>query len=148
MIFSDPVSFYAIDSSTNKLIGCRLNEIVEYDPSIPQIDKSPIYPNERANLIAGFIDDLCIDLHEILPDSRKMMKFVVVGVHPEYFRQGIGTRLVQLSIGNTCNVVKRVDWLKWQPGVEPGLLLTATCTATALFASFQVRSLNPVLLPM
>lgn len=83
-----PHSFLAIAEASDTLVGCRLNQLVEAGkPEEP----SPDYGFASTNAVAGFVDELSKGLSDLLPPAtHKLLKFVVVGVHPDVGGPALG----------------------------------------------------------
>lgn len=106
----EPISFLALNEK-DEIVGCRLNEIVDLHAA----DKNH-HASDSGNLpysvkaIANFLDILTKDVEKLLPpDTKRIMKFIAVSVHPAYRRRGIAKELIersmQLAIDRQCDYV-------------------------------------------
>lgn len=93
-----PVSFVCTNEE-NQIVGVRLNAVIDMKDKKFKSEPAPEKQyTDVARTIDSFLDVICEDLPQLLPDCNKLLKFIIVSVHPNYQRRGIARKLVELSM--------------------------------------------------
>lgn len=94
---SHGVSFVALDPISLKVVGCRLNTIVDRNfPSI-SLDFYALYPAKEADLLT-FLQQLCEPIDQLPLTVEKILRFDVLCVMEQHRGKGVAKALVDASV--------------------------------------------------
>ena len=99
-----PSNFVFLDNK-DKIIGCKLNSVVDYNNFTPPPTPPPGRYDKNTGKIIKYLELIEKDLPKLVPNIKRWFKLELVSVLPEYRNMGLATKMWELTF-KACRDLK------------------------------------------